>query len=123
MLALMLISLLLAVGFCLGLIPLVRRIGLVDHPDQRKAHEYPTPLTGGPALLNTFGLMMVCLYQGNPLVKDPALGSFLMFVVGLIAAGRFFLGIACTRASHSVCLMLDNLIARMQYYSLIEVPV
>ena len=84
MLALMLISLLVAVGLCLGLIPLVRRIGLVDHPGERKVHEYPTPLAGGPALLITFGLMMVFLYQGNPFVQGLALGGFLMFVVGLI---------------------------------------
>src|SRR5210317_420361 len=84
MFALMLISLLVAVGFCLGLIPLVRRIGLVDHPGERKAHEYPTPLAGGPALMITFGLMMVFMYQGNPFVQGLALGGFLMFVIGLI---------------------------------------
>ena len=84
MLAVMLISLLVAVGLCLGLIPLVRRIGLVDHPGERKVHEYPTPLAGGPALLITFGLMMAFMYQGNPFVQGLALGGFLMFVVGLI---------------------------------------
>ena len=80
----MLISLLIAVGLCLGLIPFARRIGLVDHPGERKAHEYSTPLVGGPALLITFGLMMVFLYQDNPFVQSLALGGFLMFVVGLI---------------------------------------
>ncbi len=84
MLALMLISLLVAVGLCLGLIPLVRRIGLVDHPGEHKVHEDPTPLAGGPALLITFGLMMAFLYQDNSFVQGLALGSFLMFVVGLI---------------------------------------
>jgi len=76
--------LLVAVGLCLGLIPLVRRVGLVDHPGDRKVHDYPTPLAGGPALLITFGLMMVFLLQDNPFVQGLALGGFLMFVVGLI---------------------------------------
>ncbi len=84
MVTLMLISLLVAAGLCLGLIPLVRRIGLVDHPGERKVHEHPTPLAGGPALLITFGLMMVFLYQDNPFVQGLALGGFLMFAVGLI---------------------------------------
>lgn len=84
MFASMLISLLVSVGLCLGLIPLARRIGLVDHPGERKVHEYPTPLAGGPALLITFGLIMAFLYQGNPFVQGLALGGFLMFVVGLV---------------------------------------
>ena len=78
MLASMLISLLVAMGLCLGLIPLVRRIDLVDHPGERKVHDYPTPLTGGPALLMTFGLMMVFLLQDVPFVRGLALGGFLM---------------------------------------------
>lgn len=84
MIALTLVATLVTVGLCLGLIPLARKIGLVDHPGERKVHEVSTPLTGGPALLITSGLMMVFLCEGSLLVQGLALGGLLMFVVGAI---------------------------------------
>ncbi len=44
----------------------------------------PTPLTGGPALLITSGLMMMFLCEGSILVQGLAMGGLLMFVVGII---------------------------------------
>ena len=61
MFALMFTATLVTAGLCLGLIPLARKIGLLDHPGGRKGHDDPTPLTGGPALLITSGLMMFFL--------------------------------------------------------------
>jgi UDP-GlcNAc:undecaprenyl-phosphate GlcNAc-1-phosphate transferase len=84
MILLMLLSTLITTGLCLALIPLARKVGLVDHPGERKAHVEPTPLTGGPALLITSGLMLLFLYQGNPFVQGLALGGLLMFMVGMI---------------------------------------
>ena len=72
MILLMLLSTLITTGLCLALIPLARKVGLVDHPGERKAHVEPTPLTGGPALLITSGLMLLFLYQGNPFVQGLA---------------------------------------------------
>jgi UDP-GlcNAc:undecaprenyl-phosphate GlcNAc-1-phosphate transferase len=84
MIALTLVAMLVTAGLCLGLIPLARKIGMVDHPGEHKAHEIPTPLTGGPALLITSGLMMLFLCEGNVLVQGLAMGGLLMFVVGMI---------------------------------------
>ncbi|MFC1688472.1 glycosyltransferase family 4 protein [Pseudomonadota bacterium] len=84
MLILSLMAMLVTVGFCLALIPLARRIDMVDHPGERKVHQDSTPLTGGPALLISSGLMMLFLYQGNPFVQGLAVGGLLMFVVGMV---------------------------------------
>ncbi len=56
----------------------------MDHPGERKVHEDPTPLTGGPALLITSGLMMLFLPAATVFVQGLAMGGLLMFVVGLI---------------------------------------
>ena len=84
MIALTLVATLVTAGLCLGLIPLARKTGMVDHPGDHKVHELPTPLTGGPALLITSGLMMLFLYEGSLLVQGLAMGGLLMFVVGMI---------------------------------------
>ncbi len=84
MILLMLIAVVVTLGLCLGLIPLARKIDLVDHPGERKVHAQPTPLTGGPAMLITSGLMLVFLAEGNTFVQGLALGGLLMFILGLI---------------------------------------
>ena len=70
-------------ALCLALIPLARKIGLVDHPGEHKLHERPTPLTGGPALLLTSGLMLAFLAEGSLFVQGLAAGGLMMFVLGL----------------------------------------
>ena len=84
MIVLMFTATLVTAVLCLALIPLARKIDLVDHPGERKVHEDPTPLTGGPALLITSGLMLLFLSKGNLFVQGLALGGLLMFVVGMI---------------------------------------
>jgi UDP-GlcNAc:undecaprenyl-phosphate GlcNAc-1-phosphate transferase len=84
MILLMLLSTLVTIGLCLALIPLARKVGLVDHPGERKVHQVATPLTGGPALLITSGLMMLFLGQDNPFVQGLAVGGLLMYLVGLV---------------------------------------
>ena len=104
MFALMFTATLVTAGLCLGLIPLARKIGLLDHPGGRKEHDDPTPLTGGPALLITAGLMMFFLANGNLFVQGLAIGGLLVFVVGMVddyrplsATVRFLVQIvACT---------------------------
>jgi UDP-GlcNAc:undecaprenyl-phosphate GlcNAc-1-phosphate transferase len=80
----MLIAGLVTLALCLGLIPLARKIDLVDHPSERKVHELPTPLTGGPAMLVTSGLMLIFLAEGSFFVQGLAAGGLMMFIVGLI---------------------------------------
>jgi len=84
MILLMLTAVVVTLALCAGLIPLARKINLVDHPGERKVHELPTPLTGGPALLVTSGLMLVFLAEGNLFVQGLALGGLMMFIMGLV---------------------------------------
>lgn len=80
----MLISLALSTVLCAVMIPLVRRIGLVDHPGVRKVHETVTPLAGGPALLVVF--LSITLYLGadSRFMQGLAVGGILLFAVGLV---------------------------------------
>ena len=41
------IALTLIIGLFIGLTPVAQKIGLVDHPNERKKHASPTPLIGG----------------------------------------------------------------------------
>lgn len=83
MIVMLLTALFLTAGLCLALVPLARKVGLVDHPGVRKVHREPTPLTGGPALLITSGLMMLFLGRHNQFVQGLAVGGLLQFTVGL----------------------------------------
>lgn len=84
MITLMLTATLVTALLCVALTPLARKVGLVDYPGEHKVHEKPTPLTGGPALLITSGLMLAFLSQGNLFVQGIAMGGLLMFVVGMV---------------------------------------
>jgi UDP-GlcNAc:undecaprenyl-phosphate GlcNAc-1-phosphate transferase len=84
MLLLMLTATVVTALLCLALIPLARKVGLVDHPGERKVHEHSTPLTGGPALLITSGLMLLFLAQGNVFIQGLTAGGLLMFLMGLV---------------------------------------
>lgn len=84
MILLMLTAVVTTLVLCVALIPLARKIGLVDHPGERKVHEQPTPLTGGPAMLITSSLMLAFLAEGNAFVQGLAAGGLLMFVLGLL---------------------------------------
>jgi len=80
----MLTIMLLTAGLCLALIPLARKIGLVDFPGGRKVHQEVTPLTGGPSLAVSFFLIMLVMVSGEPFLQALAMGGLLMFLVGLI---------------------------------------
>jgi len=83
------------------LIPVARRAGWHDHPGARQVHESATPLTGGPALLITFSLLLAASLPQNRFLQGLAAGSLLLFLTGLIddrrhipAGLRFLLQIA-----------------------------
>lgn len=75
---------LLTTALCLALIPLARKIGLVDIPGGRKVHQEVTPLTGGPALAITFVVVLMLFTTAEPFLQALAMGSALMFLVGLV---------------------------------------
>ena len=77
------LTLLATAALCLALIPLARRIGLVDHPGVRKVHETVTPLTGGPAVLLALVTAAAWWLPGDRFLQALLMGGVLMFFVGL----------------------------------------
>ena len=53
----------------LALIPAARKIGLVDHPGERKVHETVTPLTGGPAIYITLLIFLAWKFLDHAFVQ------------------------------------------------------
>jgi len=77
--------------------PVAHHIGLVDHPSGRKAHRYPTPLTGGIAVFTVFAFSVLTLDVSLSNYRMLFAGSLLLVVVGAIddiyelsSARRFF---------------------------------
>lgn len=58
------------------LVPVARRIGLVDHPGGHKTHRHPTPLVGGIAMFAAFAFSAPML--------DISLFSYRMLFAGLL---------------------------------------
>jgi UDP-GlcNAc:undecaprenyl-phosphate GlcNAc-1-phosphate transferase len=75
---------LLTAGLCLALIPLARRTGWRDHPGERRVHDSATPLTGGPAMLIAFGVLLAASLPQNHFLQGLAAGSLLLFLTGFI---------------------------------------
>ena len=67
----------------LALVPLARAIGLVDHPGERKVHEAPTPLTGGPAVFITLALFLFACLAADRFAQALLAGGGLVFLAGL----------------------------------------
>lgn len=76
----LLIALLAAFAVAFIFIPVLagpaQRIGLIDHPDQRKRHILPTPLTGG--------LGLVAGFIAGLLLADIALGPYWTLIAGML---------------------------------------
>jgi UDP-GlcNAc:undecaprenyl-phosphate GlcNAc-1-phosphate transferase len=72
----------LAALLTLALTPVARKIGLVDHPGERKVHEAVTPLTGGPAIFIAFALAVYLTIPGDRYIQALVAGSLLMFITG-----------------------------------------
>src|SRR4051794_16416730 len=90
----------LVVGFAtaLGMTPLSRaialRLGVVDHPNQRKIHLDSKPMMGGLAIYAGFALTLLLFIPPNYLIELGALLSGVTFLalVGLVD-DRYTLGI------------------------------
>ncbi len=69
---------------CLLLRPLAQRIGLLDHPSDRKVHRTPTPLVGGTAV---FIALVVAVSLATPYTSEalPLLAACgLMLITGML---------------------------------------
>ena len=110
------LALLLTAGLCLVLIPLARRTGWHDHPGERRVHESVTPLTGGPAMLIAFAVVLAGSLPQNRFLQGLAAGGLLLFLTGLFddrrhipAPVRFLLQIvACAIMIYWADVRLDD---------------
>ena len=70
-------------ALCLALVPLARRIDLVDHPNHRKVHETVTPLTGGPAIFVTVAVFLAVFLPDDRFAQALLIGGSLIFLAGV----------------------------------------
>ena len=73
----------LAAGLGIVLIPAAKKVGLVDHPGERKVHESVTPLTGGPAIYLTLAAFLAWHFPDDRFVQALLAGGTLIFLSGL----------------------------------------
>ena len=67
-----------------SLIPLARRIGLVDRPYGAKIHTLPTPLVGGIAMFTAFALTMPMLDIGLTPYRPLLVAGAMLVIVGVL---------------------------------------
>jgi UDP-GlcNAc:undecaprenyl-phosphate GlcNAc-1-phosphate transferase len=79
-----LLALGLSVALCFALMPLARRLGWVDSPDERKQHDGNIPLAGGPAMF--LAVVLAVTWGGGWQGSLVVLGwsSAFVFLIGLI---------------------------------------
>ena len=91
------VSFLVAAGFTIGLVPLVRRLGLrfgfTDQPDARKQHSTPIVRVGGIAMVIGFVLSLSAIWllggfglvapERDQLIWSTLAGSLCFFLIGL----------------------------------------
>ena len=68
----------------LALMPLARKIGLVDHPGTRKVHETVTPMTGGPAIFIVLGIFVAWSMPGDRFIQALGIGGLMMVITGMV---------------------------------------
>jgi len=83
-------------GLSLALLPLAARLGLVDHPGERKVHEETTPLVGGIAIFIVLAVVLALTLPADRFVQALGISCLLMILTGvaddmreLSAAARF----------------------------------
>ena len=69
---------------CLALMPLARRWGWIDAPDDRKNHRLPTPLVGGTAIFIAFFALAFAAGWPRETLYPLALASSIMLLMGLV---------------------------------------
>ncbi len=66
------------------LMPVARRIGLLDHPHGRKDHDEPTAATGGLAMAITIILMTACYTAWTPPILSYLIAAGLLVLIGML---------------------------------------
>ena len=96
----------LSAGLGLVLIPAARKIGLVDHPEERKVHEQVTPLTGGPAIYLTLVPFLGWHFHDDVFVQALVVGGTLIFIAGLADDRRHLSPIVRFLVQVAACLIV-----------------
>jgi len=78
------LSFLVVGGLMLSANPLARRIGLVDRPGGRKAHDGDIPVTGGPAVAIGAMLPALIVLPLTPQLASLAIAMSILLVVGVL---------------------------------------
>jgi UDP-GlcNAc:undecaprenyl-phosphate GlcNAc-1-phosphate transferase len=63
---------------------LAHRLGLVDHPQGRKAHQFPTAFLGGAVVYLAFAITVLWNFSFSTQLKGVALAGTLIFLMGLV---------------------------------------
>ena len=92
-------------GLIWALAPVASKLGLIDHPGGRKAHQSATPLAGGPAIFIVVYLLAVLTLPDSRFLEALGIGGLIMLVTGMIddrshlsAGVRIFIQIAACLA-------------------------
>jgi UDP-GlcNAc:undecaprenyl-phosphate GlcNAc-1-phosphate transferase len=99
------------VAMILALDPFARRVGWVDRPGGRKAHDRPTPVTGGIAMYSALALSAILACAPTPSNLGLALGLTAMAMLGALddvldlsphakLAGQFAAALAIVGPAH-----------------------
>lgn len=78
------LSFLVVGGLILSVNPIARRVGLVDRPGGRKAHDGDVPVTGGPAVAIGVLLPALIMLPFTPQLASLAIAMGVLLVVGVL---------------------------------------
>lgn len=78
------LSFLVVGGLILSVNPIARRVGLVDRPGGRKAHDGDVPVTGGPAVAIGVLLPALIMLPFTPQLASLAIAMGILLVVGVL---------------------------------------
>lgn len=73
-----------ALLLCLLLTPVARKIGLLDHPSERKVHQDPVPLVGGAAIYLTMVLLIALATPYGAEALPLLIACGMMLITGMI---------------------------------------
>lgn len=95
-----------ALALCVALMPLARRIGLVDRPGERKKHEGAIPLVGGIAVFGgfAFGLLLADVPLG--MFRGFLTASLVLVIAGVLDDFREWSARARFVAQIAACLLV-----------------
>jgi UDP-GlcNAc:undecaprenyl-phosphate GlcNAc-1-phosphate transferase len=90
----------------LALIPLARKMALMDHPGERKVHQTVTPLTGGLAIFIVLLAAVVWVIPSDSFLQGLGLGCLAMVITGIADDQRHLSPVTRFLAQIGACLIV-----------------